>query len=141
MAVQKDIPIMVDKAGLRTFGRTMAGAFAVITGIVFWRSGWTQTPWVEGLGLTAALFLAFSIVWPKALYPIEWAWMRLAVVMNFIMTRVLLSLVFFLAITPVGLIFRLMGKDLLGKRFDPDAESYWVAPEKDGPWTRADKPY
>lgn len=145
MALQTDIPIIRDdksvKADLRKFGRVMAGAFAVITLIVFWRSGWTQTPWVEGLGLIAAIFLALSLVWPKALIPIEWAWMKLAMVLNYIMTRVLLSLVFFLAVTPIGLIFKLLGKDLLGKRFDPNAKTYWVEPEEDGPWTRADKPY
>ena len=150
MALQTDIPIIGNdpvggqkpsKADLRTFGRTMAGAFAFITLIVFWRSDWVQTPWVEGLGLTAALFLAFSIVWPKALQPIEWAWMKLAVALNFIMTRVLLSLVFFLAVTPIGLIFRLLRKDLLGKRFDATKETYWTSPEEDGTWTRPEKPY
>ena len=144
MAPQTDIPIITDRPGkaeLQKFGRVMAGAFAIVAAIIFWRSGWVQTPWVEGFGLIAALFLAFSIVWPKALTPIEWAWLKLAMVLNYVMTRVLLTLVFFLAVTPIGLIFKLLRKDLLGKRFDPSAKTYWVPPEEDGPWTRADKPY
>ena len=141
MVLQPDIKIIRDVNDLRKFGRVMAGALAVVTLVVLWRSGWSQTPWVEGLGITAALFLAFSIVWPNALAPLEWAWMKLAMVLNYVMTRVLLSLVFFLAVTPIGLIFKLLGKDLLGKRFDPKAYTYWVTPEEDGPWTRPTKPY
>lgn len=141
MAPQKTISVIKDGPDLRKFGRVMAGAFGVVALIIFWRSGWTQTPWVERFGIAAAAFLALSIVWPKALTPIEWAWMKLAMVLNYVMTRVLLTLVFFLAVTPVGLIFKLLGKDLLDRRFDPKASTYWVEPEKDGPWTRPEKPY
>ena len=141
MVLQPDIKIIRDVNDLRKFGRVMAGALAVVTLVVLWRSGWPQTPWVEGFGLVAALFLAFSIVRPKALAPIEWAWMKLAMVLNYVMTRVLLTLVFFLAVTPIGGIFKLLRKDLLGKRFDPSANTYWTPPEEDGPWTRPSQPY
>lgn len=141
MVLQPDIKIIRDVNDLRKFGRVMAGALAVVTLVVLWRSGWSQTPWVEGLGITAALFLAFSIVWPNALAPLEWAWMKLTMVLNYVMTRVLLTLVYFLAVTPIGLIFKLLRKDLLGKRFDPKASTYWIPPEEDGPWTRPTKPY
>ena len=141
MVLQPDIKIIRDVNDLRKFGRVMAGALAVVTLVVLWRSGWSQTPWVEGLGITAALFLAFSIVWPNALAPLEWAWMKLAMVLNYVMTRVLLTLVYFLAVTPIGLIFKLLRKDLLGKRFDPKASTYWIPHEEDGPWTRPTKPY
>lgn len=141
MVLQPDIKIIRDVNDPRKFGRVMAGALAVVTLVVLWRSGWSQTPWVEGLGITAALFLAFSIVWPNALAPLEWAWMKLAMVLNYVMTRVLLTLVYFLAVTPIGLIFKLLRKDLLGKRFDPKASTYWIPPEEDGPWTRPTKPY
>lgn len=141
MVLQPDIKIIRDVNDLRKFGRVMAGALAVVTLVVLWRSGWSQTPWVEGLGITAALFLTFSIVWPNALAPLEWAWMKLTMVLNYVMTRVLLTLVYFLAVTPIGLIFKLLRKDLLGKRFDPKASTYWIPPEEDGPWTRPTKPY
>jgi hypothetical protein len=141
MALQTDISIMSQGPDLRKFGRVMAGAFGVVALIIFWRSGWTQTPWVEGFGIAAAAFLALSIVWPKALAPIEWAWMKLAMVLNYVMTRVLLTLVFALAVTPIALVFKLLRKDLLDRRFDRGSKTYWVEPEKDGPWTRPEKPY
>ena len=141
MAPQKTISVIKDGPDLRKFGRVMAGAFGVVALIIFWRSGWTQTPWVERFGIAAAAFLALSIVWPKALAPIEWAWMKLAMVLNYVMTRVLLTLVFFLAVTPVGLIFKLFKKDPLDRSFDRSKGTYWVDPEQDGPWTRPEKPY
>jgi hypothetical protein len=133
--------MQTDKKVLRTFGFVMVGAFAVVAALVLWRSDWMYTPWVEGFSITSALFLALALVAPRLLAPLEWAWMKLAMVLNFVMTRVLLMLVFFLAVTPIGLIFKLLRKDLLGKRFDPKADTYWVPPDEDGPWTRADKPY
>ena len=141
MALQKTISVIKDGPDLRKFGRVMAGALAVVAAIIFWRSGWTQTPWVERFGIAAAAFLALSIVWPKALAPIEWVWMKLAMVLNYVMTRVLLTLVFFLAVTPIALVFKLLRKDLLDRRFDTNATTYWVEPESDAPWTRPEKPY
>lgn len=141
MAAQKTISVIKDGPDLRKFGRVIAGALGVVAAIIFWRSGWTQTPWVERFGIAAAAFLALSIVWPKALAPIEWAWMKLAMVLNYVMTRVLLTLVFFLAVTPVGLIFKLFKKDPLDRSFDRSKGTYWVDPEQDGPWTRPEKPY
>ena len=54
---------------------------------------------------------------------------------------VILSITYFLVMVPTGLVFRLMGKDLLQKKLDPDADSYWIDAEADGPWTRPEKPY
>jgi len=75
------------------------------------------------------------------LSPIEWAWMKLAHVMGFVMTRVILTVTYVLIIVPTGLIFKLMGKDLLDRKLNKNAESYWISAESDGPWTRPDKPY
>ncbi len=56
------------------------------------------------------IFIALTCI----TFPIGW-------MMNF----VVLFVFYFLLITPLGLIFRLIGRDVLGKRFDPDAKSYW----------------
>lgn len=133
--------LVTDKKALRKFGFVMFGALLVVTGVVHWLNSFEWSRTVDVLAIAAFLFLAFALVWPRALSPVEWIWMKLAMVLNYIMTRVLLSLVFFLAVTPIGLIFKALRKDLLGKRFDPDATTYWIEPEKDGPWTRPDKPY
>lgn len=133
--------LQTDKKVLRKFGFVMAGAFAVIAAFLFWKSDYQVTSAVDVLAILSAFFLATGLVIPIALSPIEWAWMKLAHVMGFVMTRVLVTLVFFLAITPTGLIFKLLGKDLLDRKIDKGADSYWIAAEPDGPWTRGDKPY
>ncbi len=135
------MPLQSDKKALRKFGFVMAGAFFVIGGIVHWVNNFEWSQAVDVLAVVSAVFLALALVAPRLLAPIEWAWMKLAMVLNFVMTRVLLTLVFFLAVTPIGLIFKALRKDLLGKRFDPKASTYWVGPEEDGPWTRPNKPY
>jgi len=133
--------LVTDKKALRKFGFVMFGALFVIGAIVHWTNDFVWSRAVDVLGIIAFLFLALALVWPRALSPVEWIWMKLAMVLNYVMTRVLLSLVFFLAVTPIGLIFKALRKDLLGKRFDPSKGTYWIEPEEDGPWTRADKPY
>jgi len=57
------------------------------------------------------------------------------------MTRVILSLTFYLVLTPMGLIMKIFGRDPLNRRFDESAKSYWVPVDPDGPTSRPDKPY
>ncbi len=101
------------KAELRKYGLVMFTVFGVISGLLFWR----EIPdWV----FTAApsmLFLVFALALPKALAPVEKFWMKLAAVLGFIMTNVLLFLVFILAIIPTGFILRILGKTPIKKDF------------------------
>lgn len=122
---------------LRKFGITMAVGLGVIAGIVWWRE---KEAWRLLSGL-AGLFLVVSLVAPRLLLPIEWAWMRLAHGLGAVMTVVLVTVTFFIAITPLGLLLRLLGKDLLNIRFDPTRRSYWIPVESDGPHSRPDKPF
>ena len=122
---------------LRKFGLVMAIACGLFGGLAAWRDR-SFAPYLLGLG---GLFLVLGLAMPRRLDPVERAWMKLAGVMSAVMTRVILTLSFILAITPVGLLRRLFAGDSLGLRADPDATTYWVAVEKDGPASRPDKPY
>lgn len=64
------------------------------------------------------LIVPRALVWPNRL------WMGLAEVLSFVMTRVILAVVFFLLVTPIGLIRRMVGGDPLNRRA-ARAESYW----------------
>ena len=122
---------------LRKFGLVMAIALAVVGGLLAWRER-PGAPYVWGAG---GMLLALGLIRPLWLDPLERAWMKLAEVLAAIMTRVILTLSFFLVITPIGLLRRLFARDSLGLRPDPTAESHWSAVEQDGPCTRPDKPY
>ncbi|HEB84284.1 MAG TPA: hypothetical protein ENI92_04705 [Bacteroidetes bacterium] len=123
---------------LRKFALTMTVALAVIGGLTSWRGHGPTGLWLFGF---SAGFLVLGLLVPRWLAPVEWAWMKLALVLQVVVTHVLLTLTFFLIITPIGLLLRLMGKDLLNLKFDKSQASYWVPVEVDGPCNRPDKPY
>ncbi len=115
----------------------MLAAFGVLGGVLLWRER-AAAPYLLAV---AALFGLAGLFVPAALRPVEKAWMKLALVLSAVMTRVILTVAFVLAITPVGLVLRLMGKDLLALRRDSTLPSYWTPVEPDGPATRPEKPY
>ena len=88
---------------LRKFGLVMMGAFGLLGALAWWKDGWTA-PYLLGL---AAFFGVMGLIAPRALRPIEKAWMKLALVLSAVMTRVILTLAFVLVITPFGLVLRL----------------------------------
>ncbi len=122
---------------LRKFGITMACAFAIFGALFLWRE---KPAWPYLFGVSG-FFLICGFLLPQVLKPIEWAWMKMAHFMGQIMTRVILTITFYLAITPIGLLRRLFGKDSLNRKFDKDAASYWIPVDPDGPISRPDKPY
>jgi len=122
---------------LRRFGFVMAGAFGVFGVIAVWR----DKSWgVYSLALAGAFFLV-GLIFPRLLAPIEAGWMAFARVMSVVMTYVILTLSYYLVITPMGLLMRLLGKDLLELKRKPAQSSYWVPVDPDGPCGRPDKPY
>ena len=78
---------------------------------------------LAGLGLAlAALYYA---VRPLRL-PMYLAWMRVTRPLGVAFSVLLLGVIYFLVVTPIGLAARLFGRDALGRRFDPAAQSYWT---------------
>jgi hypothetical protein len=86
-------------------------------------------PWVAGgFVALAALSGLFSLVAPKANWPIYLGLTLVAYPIGFVLSYVIMGFLFFGMITPVGLLFRLTGRDPMHRRFDPEAESYWTDP-------------
>jgi hypothetical protein len=117
--------VRTDPAHLRKFGLTMGVALAIFGGLFFWR----DRPIAPYLFIIAAAFLLLAVLAPRALKPIQSVWMTLAIVLGWVMTRVLLIIVFFVGITPIAFIARVVGKRFLVLRFEPDRESYWETRE------------
>lgn len=74
----------------------------------------------------AALAVAVALARPAALRPIHTVWMAFGRAMGWVNTRILLGLVFYLVLAPLGIAMRLAGRDPLRLRFDPDAATYAV---------------
>lgn len=120
----------------RGFGLTVGGilvAIAVVrTGLALWGGG--AAGWFEGLlGGIGAVLLALGLVAPAVLAPLNRGWTRLGLIMFKVVNPIVLGLIYLTTIVPIGLIMRLMRRDLLGLRFDPDADSYWVVRSPPGP--------
>ena len=105
---------------LRNLGLVFLGAFGLIGGFLWWRDS-AAWPWLLAL---AGLFGLWGLVWPAGLKPVYKIWLSLAIVLGFFVSRILLTLLFYLVITPIGLVMRLLGKDLLDKKIG-DRDSYW----------------
>lgn len=122
---------------LRDFGLVMTLALSVIGGILLWGG----SPSCLYLFTPASFFLICAIFAPDVLEPLERVWMKFADKLNVVVTAILMTLTFYLMITPIGLIMRLLGKDLLSLKLDPEKDSYWVPVEEDAPGTRPFLPY
>jgi hypothetical protein len=108
---------------LRDFGLLVGGIFGVI-GLwpLLWRQ---QSPRLWALTLAVVLVLP-ALVAPRVLAPAYRAWMKLAEVLAWINTRIVLGVVFYGVVTPIGLVMRLAGRDPMRRRFDQAGESYRV---------------
>ena len=122
---------------LRQFGYVMTSALLVVAGLLWWKER-PMAPYVAGV---ASAFLLSALVMPRILAPIEFVWMKLALLLGRIMTPVILTITFFVVITPFALVRRVFNRDPLDMRPSSEAESYWRPVETDGPATRPTKPY
>jgi len=110
---------------LRKFGLVMAAAIAAVFGLFLpWLFG---RPWPTWPFAVAGVFVAFAAVWPRALAPVQRGWLKLGHALGWFNSRVVLSLLFFVVVLPLGLLMRLLGKDPIARKRDPGAASYRIA--------------
>ena len=107
---------------LRKFGLLVGGVCAAL-GLLYVLRGKHIYPWFLYPGL---VLLVFGATLPQALRHVYIVWMSLAVVLGFIVSNVLLTVFFFIVITPIGLVARLSGKDFLRLKLDRNAPTYWM---------------
>ena len=106
---------------LRKFGLTVGGVFALL-GCWFWWRGKTHFPYF----LVPGVLLLLGALVPRALKFIYIGWMSLAFILGFAVSTTLLTLLFYLIVTPIGLISRLAGRDFLNRKFDRNTATYWI---------------
>lgn len=125
-----DLRVNPSEGELRWFGLLVLAVFGLVGGIVLWRV--ESLPAAAALWGTGSLFSAvyYAVrglrlplfrLWMVAVYPIGWTISHLG-----------LALVFYLGITPIGLVMRLFGFDPLQRRIVENAESYWTRRRRSG---------
>lgn len=127
MNIREDIKqLKTTDRDLRKFGLMVGGVFAVLGLLFLWRDKafYPYFLW-PGAGL-----VLFGAILPRALKWVYLAWMSVAFVLGFVMAHVILTLLFLLVITPMGLVARLVGKDFLSLKLDRTAKTYWLPREQ-----------
>ena len=107
---------------LRKFGLSVGLVFSVLFGLFFpwlFARPFPVWPWVLGGALVFP-----ALIYPPVLKPIHFVWMKLAHALGWFNTRVLLTVMYFLLLTPYGWLLRLLGKSPLDKGRDCLPESY-----------------
>ena len=108
---------------LRQFGLLVGSVFTVIG---FWPlvfRGEAFRIWAVGLG---TILIVLGAILPQVLAPIQKGWMWVGHILGWINTRILLSIVFYGIVTPIGIIFRLLGKNSMRQAFAESSTTYRV---------------
>jgi len=136
--IKQLIKASADRREIRKFAIPVAVVILAIGLFALWREKAFAWPLVGFSGF----LVAGAYLLPVILRPLYVPWMLLAAVMGWVMTRVLLTLTFYLMITPIGLLRRLFGKDSLNRKCPTTADSYWEPwEEPEGGHTRHYKPF
>ena len=128
----------LDTKGLRQFGLILAGMIAVMLGLVLpylFKFAFTPWPWVGG-----AVLAIWTLLAAEQIRPVYRGWMRVALLLNAIVTRVVLGVVFYLVVLPIGLIFRIRRVDPMHRTLDDTVKSYRT-PSADRPHSHMEKPF
>jgi hypothetical protein len=120
--------IKESKKDLRKFGLTVGIVLLAIAALLYWKGKENYT----AFEIIGGFLVVVSILFPIILRPLNKIWMTLAILMGWIMTRVILIVIFFIVLTPLGLIARLIGKDFLDLKIDKEKNSYWEVRDKKG---------
>ena len=114
---------------MRKFGLTMAIVLVILGTVVFIYNSFTVTFFIMiGLGL---MFLLGGFLFMPLLRPIYLIWMGLALVLGWFISRIILTILFYLVFSPIGIIMKIINKDVLNRKSEPGKTSYWIKrPEK-----------
>jgi hypothetical protein len=113
----------------RSFGLVIASVLLIVA---FWPLVHAEPVRWWGLGM-AAVFAVLALLWTAALAPLNKLWTKLGLLLYRIVSPIVLGLLFYLTVTPIALLMRLLGKDPLRLRRDPDGASYWIIRTSPGP--------
>lgn len=113
--------IKTNKGDIRKFGFLMGGVLIAISIFMLWKA-FNQYQLVFVIG---AIFILLGYFIPIILKPIYIVWMTFATILGWIMTRVILTILFYLIVTPIGLIARVLGTKFLDLSWNDKVSSYW----------------
>ena len=78
----------------------------------------------------SVIFLILGLINSKLLSPLNKSWIKLGEILGIIIAPIVMALVYFAILTPISIIVRVFGKDLLGLKFLKEKETYWIKRKK-----------
>ncbi len=110
------------KKDLRIFAIGILIIAGALAGLFYYKESFTTAAVLTGF----SFYGLFAIAFPIVITPLYIVFTLLGLVLGWVNTRVLLGLIFLVAFTPLGLLFRLIGRDPLKRKLDRQAASYWT---------------
>tara|TARA_B110000263_G_C14788951_1_gene276687 strand:- start:63 stop:458 length:396 start_codon:yes stop_codon:yes gene_type:complete len=110
----------------RSFGLTFFVIFLIVS---LWPLTHEETIRIWSL-VISLISLILGLMNSKLLTPLNLLWFKFGLLLGSIIAPIVMGVVFFLVVTPTGFIMRIMGKDLLKKRFDKKKRTYWIKRDK-----------
>jgi hypothetical protein len=106
----------------RSFGLVFAAVFALLAFHLAWAGrAWSWVPVSASVA-----FLTLALVRPSLLSYLNFVWTKLGQLIGAIVAPIVMAIIFFAIVTPMGLLGRMIGKDPLRLRRDPAARTYWL---------------
>ena len=113
--------IKESKKDLRKFGLTVGGVIVLISVLLFY----FEKSLAIYFAVVGAFLVLAGLIYPRILKPLNKVWMGLAITLGFIMSRVILTILFYLVLTPISFIARIFGKKFMILKYDKSAKTYW----------------
>jgi Saxitoxin biosynthesis operon protein SxtJ len=108
---------------LRQFGLLVGGIFGVIG---LWPTVWRHQPMRTWALVLAVALIVPGLVAPRILAPVHRIWMKLGEGLAWINTRIILGVVFYVVVTPLGLLMRLVSHDPMRRQLERTGETYRI---------------
>ena len=109
------------KKDLRKFGLTVGGVLLAI-GLLLFYFDKSSAIYFAVIG---GLLILSGTLFPMILKPLNKIWMILAIILGFIMSRVILTILFYLVLTPIAILAKIVGKKFMVLKYDKSANTYW----------------
>lgn len=128
MSIKEEISsLKASPKELRKFGFTIGTVFLLITFLLFYKHN--PGPGYFALGFTSVILLC-AVIRPGSLIYFYKFWMALAICLSWVMTRVILGILFYVGFTFIKVIAKISGKEFLDLKIDKNKESYWIKREQ-----------
>ena len=118
---------MHKKSSNRSFGILF---FLVFLGFGLWPLTKEMSPYIY-LVIISVVFLILGLLNSKLLSPLNKIWIKFGEILGKIIAPLIMALVYFLILTPISLLVRVFGKDLLGLKYLKQQNSYWIKRKKE----------